>query len=102
MVWLIKLSDISYYYYLRDCPLPFTINPSYKASTFFLLKNPETWLFRARRDLRTSNLSLSNFHFISFKITMEHFGKMKAYMETQHEELLSIVVKEMASADRQA
>lgn len=33
---------------------------------------------------------------------MEHFWKMKAYMKTQHEELRSIVVKEMGSADRQA
>lgn len=33
---------------------------------------------------------------------MEHFWKMKAYMETQHEELQSIVVTKMGSADRQA
>jgi hypothetical protein len=84
---------------LAHCPSPST--PVTQPLLFFLLKIMKVGCLELGG---ISEHLICHFqtYFISFKITMEHFWKMKAYMETQHEERWSIVVKEMGSADRQA
>lgn len=67
-------------------------------ASFYKLRQLERWSWEGSQ---TSNQSLSNRYFISFKIGTEHFLKMKAYVASRHGGACSIVVKAAGSADGQ-